>query len=54
LQLAYAQGLAEYWLDDFDWRYHGVDEMPRGGHFPPFEEPMLFIDDVRAFFATIR
>jgi epoxide hydrolase len=29
-------------------------EMPRGGHFAAFEQPMLFIDDVRAFFATIR
>jgi hypothetical protein len=25
VQLAYAQGLAEYWLDDYDWRYHAVD-----------------------------
>ena len=29
-------------------------EMPRGGHFAAFEQPDLFVDDVRAFFATIR
>jgi pimeloyl-ACP methyl ester carboxylesterase len=29
-------------------------EMPRGGHFAAFEQPELFIDDVRAFFATLR
>ena len=28
--------------------------MPRGGHFAAFEQPELFIDDVRAFFATVR
>ena len=29
-------------------------DMPRGGHFAAFEQPELFIDDVRAFFATVR
>lgn len=28
--------------------------MPRGGHFAAFEQPDLFVDDVRAFFATQR
>ncbi|HET9877487.1 MAG TPA: alpha/beta fold hydrolase [Mycobacterium sp.] len=28
--------------------------MPRGGHFAAFEQPRLFIGDVRAFFATVR
>jgi epoxide hydrolase len=28
--------------------------MPHGGHFPAFEEPKLWVDDVRAFFATVR
>lgn len=28
--------------------------MPRGGHFAAFEQPGLFVDDVRAFFATVR
>jgi len=28
--------------------------MPRGGHFGAFEQPELFINDVRTFFATVR
>ncbi len=28
-------------------------EMPRGGHFAAFEQPELFVDDVRAFFAEL-
>jgi epoxide hydrolase len=28
--------------------------MPRGGHFAAFEQPELFVDDVRDFFATVR
>jgi epoxide hydrolase len=29
-------------------------EMPRGGHFPALEQPELLVDDVRAFFRTVR
>jgi pimeloyl-ACP methyl ester carboxylesterase len=29
-------------------------EMPRGGHFAAFEQPALFVDDVRAFFRDVR
>ena len=29
-------------------------EMPRGGHFAAMEQPDLFVDDVRAFFGTVR
>ena len=28
--------------------------MPRGGHFAAFEQPDLFVEDVRKFFATVR
>lgn len=28
--------------------------MPRGGHFAAFEQPELFVEDVRTFFATVR
>lgn len=28
--------------------------MPRGGHFAAFEQPELFVADVRSFFATVR
>jgi hypothetical protein len=27
--------------------------MPRGGHFAAFEQPELFVDDVRTFFGEI-
>jgi microsomal epoxide hydrolase len=29
-------------------------DMPRGGHFAAFEEPELFVDDVRAFFRQLN
>jgi pimeloyl-ACP methyl ester carboxylesterase len=37
-------------------RYHVTRwvDMPRGGHFAAMEQPELFADDVRAFFATVR
>jgi pimeloyl-ACP methyl ester carboxylesterase len=28
-------------------------DMPRGGHFAAFEQPELFVEDVRAFFGTL-
>jgi epoxide hydrolase len=28
--------------------------MPRGGHFAAFEQPELFVDDIRVLFATVR
>ncbi len=28
--------------------------MPRGGHFAAFEQPELLVEDIRAFFATVR
>ena len=30
------------------------NELDKGGHFGAWEQPDLFVDDVRAFFATIR
>ncbi|MEO8654066.1 MAG: epoxide hydrolase family protein [Ramlibacter sp.] len=29
-------------------------EMPRGGHFAAFEQPELFVDEIREFFRTLR
>ena len=29
-------------------------EMPRGGHFAAFEQPELFVDDLRAYFKMLR
>ena len=39
-----------------DNRYNIVrwTDMPRGGHFPALEQPELWLDDVRAFFAELR
>jgi pimeloyl-ACP methyl ester carboxylesterase len=31
-----------------------LTEMPRGGHFAAFEQPELFVNDVREFFRTVR
>ena len=28
--------------------------MPRGGHYPAFEQPTLWVDDIRAFFRGQR
>ncbi len=30
------------------------NDMARGGHFAAFEQPELFVEDVRTFFATVR
>jgi pimeloyl-ACP methyl ester carboxylesterase len=41
------------WVD----RHYNVTrwvEMPRGGHFAAMEEPALFADDVKEFFATVH
>lgn len=42
------------WMED---RYTDIrhwNEMPKGGHFAAFEQPALFIHDVRAFFRGLR
>jgi len=28
--------------------------MPHGGHFPAFEQPRLWLEDIGAFFASVR
>jgi microsomal epoxide hydrolase len=33
-----------------DYRVARWTEMPRGGHFAYLEQPLLFVEDVRAFF----
>jgi microsomal epoxide hydrolase len=30
------------------------NRLPRGGHFAAMEVPDLFVDDLRAFFRTVR
>jgi len=42
------------WMEDMytDIRHWSV--LPKGGHFAAFEQPGLFVDEVRAFFRTLR
>ena len=37
-----------------DYNLVHYTKMPRGGHFAAFEQPQLFVDDVRAFFRKVR
>ena len=30
------------------------DELPRGGHFAAFDQPELFVDELRTFFRLVR
>lgn len=41
--------MAEAYTDIRHWSV-----MPRGGHFAAFEQPALFVDEVRSFFRTLR
>ena len=41
------------WLEAACNLVHYV-EMPRGGHFAAWEQPDLFVDDVRTFFRLVR
>lgn len=41
------------WCED-GYRITHWTDMPRGGHFAAFEQPDLFVEDIRAFFATLR
>ena len=42
------------WSEPFFDDIRHWNEMPRGGHFAAFEQPELFVDDVRAFFRGLR
>jgi pimeloyl-ACP methyl ester carboxylesterase len=42
------------WSDGIYTDIRRWTKMPKGGHFAAFEQPELFIDDVRSFFAEIR
>jgi pimeloyl-ACP methyl ester carboxylesterase len=42
------------WMQDTFTDIRHWREMPRGGHFAAFEQPALFVDDVRAWFRTLR
>ncbi|MGV0793120.1 epoxide hydrolase family protein [Mycolicibacterium sp. XJ1819] len=46
-------GSSRSWCEPNYHITHWTD-MPRGGHFAAFEQPELFVDDVGAFFDTVR
>jgi pimeloyl-ACP methyl ester carboxylesterase len=48
--LAVSQRWAEKRFTDLRW-YHRLE---RGGHFAAFEQPATFVDEIRAFFRTVR
>ena len=47
-------GVSQRWAEttyhDLRW-FHRVD---RGGHFAAWEQPALFVDEVRGFFRSVR
>lgn len=42
------------WMEEGFPNIRHWSEMPKGGHFAAFEQPELFVQDVRAFFRTLR
>ena len=42
------------WMEGRFTNIRHWSEMAKGGHFAAFEQPELFVDDVRAFFRTLR
>jgi pimeloyl-ACP methyl ester carboxylesterase len=42
------------WMEDRYTNIRHWSEMPKGGHFAAFEQPELFVGDVRGFFRTLR
>ena len=42
------------WSEPFFSDIRRWTEMPRGGHFAAFEQPELFVDDVRAFYRDLH
>ncbi|HKV00417.1 MAG TPA: epoxide hydrolase [Vineibacter sp.] len=43
-----------HWMEDRYTNIRHWREMPKGGHFAAFEQPALFVEDVRAYFRTLR
>ncbi|PON14562.1 epoxide hydrolase [Candidatus Entotheonella serta] len=43
-----------HWMEAVDYNIQHWEEMPKGGHFATFEQPELFVDNVRSFFKLIR
>ncbi len=43
-----------HWMEDRYVNIRHWREMPKGGHFAAFEQPDLFVEDVRAYFRMLR
>ena len=43
-----------HWMETNFSNIQHWTEMPKGGHFAAFEQPKLFVDDVRKFFRALR
>jgi pimeloyl-ACP methyl ester carboxylesterase len=42
------------WMEEAYPNIQHWSEMPKGGHFAAFEQPELFVPEVRSFFRTLR
>jgi len=42
------------WMESSYTDIRHWSEMPKGGHFAAFEQPDLFVSDVRAYFRMLR
>jgi pimeloyl-ACP methyl ester carboxylesterase len=42
------------WMETSFTKIRHWSEMPKGGHFAAFEQPGLFVPEVRGFFRTLR
>ena len=42
------------WMEASYTNIRHWNEMPKGGHFAAFEQPDLFVQEVRGFFRTLR
>ena len=47
-----SSGGPDFFPGSTDLRWYGALE--RGGHFAAFEQPEIFVDEVRGFFRTVR
>ena len=52
-QVAFRQEVRAWMQAEYPDIRHFV-HMPRGGHFAAFEQPVLFVDDLRTYFRLLR
>jgi len=59
VQLATVQKLACYWATEYNWRKIEAkliqfNRLDKGGHFAAWEQPELFVAELRAAFKSLR